>query len=65
MDSPLYGQVPFLYVFQTLHFWQYLFEKIVQMKYRINTQKNSQEKVISSKQYHMSFIRNTFISNTG
>ena len=34
------------------------------MKYRINT-KNSQRKVISSKQYYMSFINYTFVSNTG
>ena len=32
------------------------------MKYRIDT-KNSQEKVISSKQHYMSFISDTFISN--
>ena len=35
------------------------------MKYKINTKKTSQDKVISSKQHFMSFISDNFVSSTG
>ena len=35
------------------------------MKYKINIKKNSQGKVISSKQHFMSFISDNFVSSTG
>ena len=59
----LYGQVPFLYFFESSLFWKYLFGNIVQMKYRIKI-KNLQEKIISWKQHYKSFINDAFTSNT-
>ena len=58
--QPPIGQADLLYF---PHFWQYLLGNIVQMKYRTNTQKNSQKSSISSKQHYMYFISDTFIGH--
>ena len=59
IDNPLYGQPSFI-VFSKTPLWKCCPNEI-QDKHT----KNSQDKVISSKQHYISFISETFISNTG
>ena len=66
----LIGHPHILYFFQTSRFWQDSSDKIVPIKYQINTKINSRSKAIFSfledlkNNIKCSFINSTFISNT-
>ena len=65
IDNHLYDQARFLCFLQTPNFWKYIFGNIVQIKYGINRQKLTRESYFLNKQHYISFISDTFKSNTG